>query len=729
MKSGGVGRGGKTKIRGAQARALPAARADLRQPMTLAALCALTLLAFSNSFESGFILDNRGLLLDPRLREVTAANIALIFRHTYWWPTGESGLYRPVTTLTYLFNYAVLGDRDQPGGYHWVNLILHLGNVLLAFAVARRLIRDFRVAFFAAAVWAVHPALTESVTNIVGRADLLAGMAVLSGFWMYLKSARDAASSPAWLAGLAAVTTLGVFSKESAMAIFPVIALYELVWPKERQWRRFAWGCAATLTPILAMLIQRARVLAASPPAEFPFTDNPIAGADWWTGRLTAIKVSAHYLWLAIWPAKLSCDYSYNQIPLARGGAAEWLALGAGCAVAGLGIVLLRWNRAGFFLAGFAFLNFVPASNLLFPAGTIMAGRLLYLPLLGLAGCLVLAIYDLIPTGRLAIVAPLLLGLIAGACAVRTWVRNRDWRSELAIASADVRVSPNSFKLHRLLAASLFESDPSHSNIDQVIAEQEKSLALIQPLPDVLSRPEVYRMAGYYELVKSRRSSQKRDPELYARAIRRLRQAISIDEAVRANYRKKDRAGLARRPQGDSQAYLLLSVAYLESGDAAGALPPAVRAMALDPVNPQIYRQMSGIFAASSKGLEAEAAAAVEEAIDAVDRGVWKDAAALSQRVLESHSATYPVVFYLNAMANLKLGNLDAAENSARAAVRLNRAGNNPRVNYILGLVLAGRRQFRESAELLKAYIEAAPGAPDVETVEGQLREIESIIR
>src|SRR5579863_9644655 len=102
------------------------------------ALSLLTLLAYSNSFSSGFVLDNQGLLLDPRIREATPENFALILRHTYWWPTGEAGLYRPFTTLSYLFNYAVLGDRDQAAGYHTINLLLHLGNVLLAYALAHR---------------------------------------------------------------------------------------------------------------------------------------------------------------------------------------------------------------------------------------------------------------------------------------------------------------------------------------------------------------------------------------------------------------------------------------------------------------------------------------------------------------------------------------------------------------------------------------------------------------
>jgi Flp pilus assembly protein TadD len=681
------------------------------------ALCALTVLAFTNSFQSGFILDNRGLLLDPRIREATSENIALIFRHTYWWPTGEAGLYRPFTTLTYLFNYAVLGDRDQPAGYHAINLILHLGNVLLAYALARRLIREFWPSFFVAALWSVHPALTESVTNIVGRADLLAGMAVVSGFLMYLKSAESAGRArAAWLAGLAIVTAAGVFSKESAVAIFPLIVLYELVWWKDRPQRRaFIFGCVATLLPIAAMLYQRSVVLAASAPAEFPFTDNPIAGTDWWTGRLTAIKVMADYLRLTIWPAKLSCDYSYNQIPLAHGSAANWLAFAGLLAMAAITILLFRWNRACFFLACFALLNFAPASNLLFSIGTIMAGRLLYLPALGLLGCLVAAIFDAARGVSRPGLAPIILSLITAGFAARTWIRNLDWQSELAIATADVRVSPNSFKLRRLLAASLFDSDPSHSNIDEVIAEQQKSVALVDPLPPALSRPEVYRIAGYYDLVKSRRQGQVKNPEVYRHAIQALRRSILVDEA--GKYRS------------DPQAYFLLSVAYLESGDPDKALAPASQALALDPLNPQVYRQFSAVFVAQGRRGEAELAAAMEDAITAVQERKWKEAADLSLRVLASGSDTYPAAFYLNAIANLHIGKLDLAENSAREAIRLDRAQRNPRVGYVLGLILAQKKEFRQCAELLTAYLNIAPDAPDASAVRSQLRDIERLAK
>ena len=106
-------------------------------------LCLLTLLAYSNSFVAGFALDNRGLILeDARIREASSENLALIFQHTYWWPYGESGLYRPLTTLSYLFNYAMLGEATAPAGYHWFNFLLHAANVLLVYALGLRLARN-----------------------------------------------------------------------------------------------------------------------------------------------------------------------------------------------------------------------------------------------------------------------------------------------------------------------------------------------------------------------------------------------------------------------------------------------------------------------------------------------------------------------------------------------------------------------------------------------------------
>ena len=71
--------------------------------LPVAALCAMVLAAYSNSFHGGFVLDcNQLLLHDPRIQQVTPQNFDLILHRTYWWPYGESGLYRPLATLSYL---------------------------------------------------------------------------------------------------------------------------------------------------------------------------------------------------------------------------------------------------------------------------------------------------------------------------------------------------------------------------------------------------------------------------------------------------------------------------------------------------------------------------------------------------------------------------------------------------------------------------------------------------
>ena len=117
-----------------------------------------------------------------------------------------------------------------------------------------------------AALWAVHPVLTESVTNIVGRADLLAGMAVLGGFWMYLKSTESTGFPRiAWLAGTCRRHHRRSVSKESAVVLPGVIVLYEIAFhfsAMRARLRSTLLGCAATVLPIAAMLLQRARLRA-----------------------------------------------------------------------------------------------------------------------------------------------------------------------------------------------------------------------------------------------------------------------------------------------------------------------------------------------------------------------------------------------------------------------------------------------------------------------------------
>ncbi len=586
-----------------------------------ATLVLLTLLAYANSFSAGFVLDNKGLLLqDPRIRQLTVDNIRLILQHTYWWPTGESGLYRPLTTLSYLFNYSVLGNIDSPQGYHCINFLLHLGNVLLVYALMRQLLRDFWPAFFAAALWAVHPVLTESVTNMIGRSDLLCGMGILAGFMAYLKS-REATGKPRllWLCGLMAATAVAVFSKESGVVIVGVIVLYELTgWKERRQPRALAYGCLASLAPIAVMLIQRARVLAASPPAQFPYVDNPIVDASFWTGRLTALKIIPRYLALIVCPLRLSSDYSYAQVPLARGAWQDWAACAFVFALIIPVIALYRWNRTAFFMASFAAITFAPTSNLLLPIGAIMAERFLYIPAIGLIACLVMAIYAAgrrIPVKQFA---PAVLCLLVVAFVVRTWVRNGDWQNGMSMAEACVRDSPNSYKGHLLLASELDATRAPGSDPEPIVAEGDRAIAILDSLPDTRNNLDAYRSAGGWHLAMGD-YLHAHDPSAsgreYARAAALFQRSLAIAHAQLEEYDRKGAAEWVKRHpnspifvRGESDTPWMLAAAYWRLGKSREAADEATQALALLPSTGEAYRQIAIALAGDNRSNEAAVA-------------------------------------------------------------------------------------------------------------------------
>jgi hypothetical protein len=68
------------------------------------------LLAYSNSFQAGLTFDNViATRQDARIQDLTGGNLQRIFTEEYWF-SGATGIYRPLTTLSFLFNYIVPGD-------------------------------------------------------------------------------------------------------------------------------------------------------------------------------------------------------------------------------------------------------------------------------------------------------------------------------------------------------------------------------------------------------------------------------------------------------------------------------------------------------------------------------------------------------------------------------------------------------------------------------------------
>ena len=67
---------------------------------------------------------------------------------------------------------------------------MHAFNIALVYLLALVIFAETWPAVAVAALWALHPILTESVTNVVGRADLLAAFGVLGGLLCYIRGAQ-----------------------------------------------------------------------------------------------------------------------------------------------------------------------------------------------------------------------------------------------------------------------------------------------------------------------------------------------------------------------------------------------------------------------------------------------------------------------------------------------------------------------------------------------------------
>ncbi len=547
-----------------------------------AALCALTALPYANTFDAGFVFDSRAIILDdPRIRAVSAANIRAIAGQSYWGSTLESPLYRPATTSSFLVNYAVLGNRERPAGYHAVNLLLHVCNVLLVFAIGLRLAGAMWAAAAVAALWAVHPLLTEAVTNLVGRADLLAGLGVLGAFYAYLRSG-ESRRRVRWLTLSVASTALAVFSKESGVAAIGIIVLYDLLLRRPAiPIARLVPAWVLLSSPLALFLVMRAAIPTAGA-SEFAFVDNPISGAGYWTGLVTALSVSGRYLWLLAWPSALSPDYSYAQVPIFDGRQQEWLAL-LTVAAAGLAVWWMgRANRLVLFLAAAAVVAFLPVSNLFFPTGTIMAERLMYLPASALIACV--AVMGSYPFSRAAWkrgTTPFLTVVVV-LLAWTTWTRNPAWRSERALWTSAIQVVPNSFKAHSSLAEALYQADPERVLLAEAAAEADRSIAIVEALAEERRPAGVYRQAASYHLELGDRFRQAGSASESTAAYRRSAELLERYLALLG-----ERPSLAAE-RADGQR--MLSAALLHSDDRAGAIDAARLALTREPFNAVNYR-------------------------------------------------------------------------------------------------------------------------------------------
>jgi tetratricopeptide (TPR) repeat protein len=618
--------------------------------------CAVLLLmvgiVYRNSFQSGFVLDNKFIVQqDPRNKEASWENLKLIWTKDYWWPRSDTGGYRPLVTTSYLLNWSVFGngqhqkEAEQVIGFHWLNMLSHGINAILVYLLMLKLLHGRWAAFFAAALFAVHPIATESVTNIIGRADEFAATGFLGATLLYICSTEARGfRKMAWLLAMTVVFAASIFSKESAATFLAVPLVFDAIyrWGSESYRGRRAKGILSDclgylvlLPPFFALLYVRHLIFRDAPAPPMIFVDNPIlrfAWSDansltvnlqnWILGRITACHVALIALWKLIWPVSLSSDYSWAQIDLF-----SWQLSRLENAKAVLSVLFIagtlalaawcyRRHKAVSFLILVYWIAYAPASHFTVIGPTTLAERLLYLPLVAFCGLLVLGMeavsrrigtsLDLAPEiikrpwPRLVPHAVLLLILVL--CGFRTYNRNFDWRSDMTLAQSAVKVVPRSFRGYQMLAFGYYETDPV-GKIDRILELGETGVRILEPLSPQENTSRMYLHMGIYYGMKGEMSAG-RNPDgsliandttraWYRKSAQVLERGTEIDLAANETNRANElKRGHVNVPDvGVAGIYMYLGIAYSGLGMNEKALQAFQYMRHLDPREPMSYIQ------------------------------------------------------------------------------------------------------------------------------------------
>jgi tetratricopeptide (TPR) repeat protein len=435
------------------------------------ALVVLALVSSITSLANGFAYDDLAIIVhDSRVHHL--ARWWTLFAEPYW-PTrwGGGGLYRPLTTTLFAIEWAV--GRGSPVVFHCVNVALYAAVCLAVWALARRLLQP-AAAWFAAALFAVHPVHTEVVANAVGQSELLVALALTAATTLYLQRRLAGDLTSLDVATLALLYAAGCLAKENGIVLPALLAAAELTVvtdprPAAARVRALVPAACALAAVGVAFVLARTAVLhgaiAEAPPAV-------LRGVDWWTRLWTTLGIVPEWARLLIWPARLLALYSPPAYPARTGIDAHVVAGIALLAVAvGLAIAARRRAPAATFGLVWMAVALLPVSNLLVRAGLMLSERSLFVPSVGWVIVIGMAGGMLAEGATARIVVPIAATLLLLG-AWRSAARAPVWHDDASLVARTLADAPRDYMAHYTAGAEL---DAAGRPDD---AEQEYRVAL-----------------------------------------------------------------------------------------------------------------------------------------------------------------------------------------------------------------------------------------------------------
>ncbi|XP_044535207.1 protein O-mannosyl-transferase TMTC1 [Gracilinanus agilis] len=455
-------------------------------------LTGVCCLCYGNSLPGEFVHDDVWAIVNnPDVRAVAPLSWG-IFANDFWGKSMAENTshksYRPLCVLTFKLNAYLAGMN--PFYFHAVNIILHcLVTLVLMYTCDKVVFKDHRLAFVTALIFAVHPIHTEAVTGIVGRADVLACLLFLLAFLSYNRSNQEAEQ---WISQKPVASDLALLpssqkdnakqhfapkgTQNSCPSLLPTeqkngrfIGTRPAVWTVLRYLtansnqnflgvtRPFLKRAALVICYVVVTLYFRMWIMGGSMPL-FSEQDNPASFSPYILTRfLTYSYLLAFNTWLLLAPITLCYDWQVGSIPLIE---TVWDVRNLATLLLVVVMLFLILHCLTAFenlennevLVGLLFLvfPFLPASNLFFSVGFVVAERVLYMPSMGYCILFVHGLNKLCTwlnrCGAATLMMSTLLLLLLFSC--KTVKQNEIWLSRESLFRSGVETLPHNAKVH-----------------------------------------------------------------------------------------------------------------------------------------------------------------------------------------------------------------------------------------------------------------------------------------
>lgn len=370
----------------------------------------------------------------------------------------SGGRYRPFTPAMFAIEYQLAGKSPFLG--HLINILIYGFLCMMIFKLLQYLINPENhektkwMIFAASILYATHPLHTEVVANIKGRDEIMSMLGSVLSLYFLLKH-HDTKNFKYILAACVSFF-IGLLSKENAIT-FLAIAPLSFYFFRNATISQSLAKSLYLLAPAILFLMIRASILGndfGGTPMELMnnpylrYVDGvykPIPSGEKFA---TIMFTLGKYIQLLLFPHPLTHDYYPRYIDIKSFSDIYVIfSLLIYIFLIVISIKGLKTRSIPAFAAAYYLITLSIVSNLIFPIGTNMSERFMFMPSLGFALILAYLLEKYIYThlGRNAFLAA--VGLVAVLYSIKTMTRNTVWKDDFTLFTTDVKTSVNSAKV------------------------------------------------------------------------------------------------------------------------------------------------------------------------------------------------------------------------------------------------------------------------------------------